>query len=598
MNPYKLLLSVLEPAKKSFFLSLLFNILTVVANIALLGTSAWLIATAALQPELVVLSLAIVGVRFYGISRAVCRYIERYVSHHMAFQGLYALRLWFYQRLEPLAPAILNRFGSGDIVGRILGDIETLQFFYLRVLIPPATAVIITLALAIYLGQFNVWLSVFLLVVFLLGGVGIPFYVLGHNKVASAKLLEERGEVKATVTEVLASISDIISFDRREETKAQLLEAFKGLEKSQELVAEGNHRGDALFQGLLYVTVLISLLITIPMWHGPQRVWIAVISLLYQSYFETLQPLTQALYYHEESLVAAKRLLVLEDDEKVVHLNELEFVETALTNISEAKQVESVEISHKTIIRNDDESKTAYISFKEVSFSYGKTPVFDAFSFTIPQGEKLAIVGPSGSGKTSLFMMLERFYPYSGAITLGGRELRQFSLESLRKELSLVEQEAYLFHATLEDNLRIAKPKATAEELKSVLEKVHLTAYVDTLPMGLKTMVGSGGNALSGGQRQRVGLARAFLKDSPILLLDEPLEGLDRYTRQQLWPAILELMKVKTSIYITHQLDGLEEMDRILFLEKGQIKEVGSYEELMSKKGAFYQYVQLSMNSL
>ena len=572
------LFAVLGPARNSLWLSLLFSFLTVFMNVGLLTTSTWLITSAALRPELAALSISIVGVRFFGISRAVCRYVERYVSHHMAFQGLYGLRVWFYKKLEPLMLAALHRLGSGDILGRIMADIETLQFFYLRVIIPPAGAVLLTLIGFYFMAQFSQSLVWLLAIVFILGAVVIPFVVYRHNVSATDAALAYRSNIKDTVVESLAGIMDIITYKQEPRVTNLVDRQFSDLTAAQHVVHRGTNLGDTLFLGLTHFTMVLGALIMIPIADGSQSegIFIAVVAIALQSYFEALGPLTIAWYHGRESLAAMKRLVQLAEQTPAVTES------VTADDVSEA------------------EPQAVGIQFDKVSFGYdGDAPyVYQNLSLTIKSGEKVAIVGPSGSGKTTLLTMLERFYDYEGQIYLGDRELRTLSLAEARNYYGALTQDTYLFHASVEDNIRLAKPKATSEELNRAIEFAALTNWVQSLPQGLKTIIGSGGSGVSGGQRQRIALARLWLRNSPILLLDEPLEGLDQLVRQDLQNSLYTLMKGKTVIYITHHLGGLEQMDRILFLEDGHVVEDGAYDSLMAKRGAFYAYRKLSMETV
>ncbi|MBE6079363.1 MAG: thiol reductant ABC exporter subunit CydD [Veillonella sp.] len=601
------LFAVLGPARNSLWLSLLFSFLTVFMNVGLLTTSAWLITSAALRPELAALSLSIVGVRFFGISRAVCRYIERYVSHHMAFQGLYGLRVWFYKKLEPLMPAALHRLGSGDILGRIMADIETLQFFYLRVIIPPAGAVLLTVIGFYFLAQFSYQLVWLLAIVFILGAVVIPFIVYRHNALATDAALMYRSGIKDTVVESLAGIMDIITYKQEPRVTALVDRQFADLTTAQHKVHRGTNLGDTLFLGLTQFTMVLGALIMIPIANGSQQegIFIAVVAIALQSYFEALAPLTIAWYHGRESLAAMKRLVQLAEQAPAVK----EVTSPAENMASQAEavtsQIENATSQIKKSISSAEnmtvlEPQSLGITFDKVSFRYdGDDPyVYQNLSLSIKPGEKVAVVGPSGSGKTTLLTMLERFYDYEGHIYLGDQDLRTMSLAGARNYYGALTQDTYLFHASVEDNIRLAKPRATAEEMAKAIEFAALTDWVNTLPNGLKTIIGSGGSGVSGGQRQRIALARLWLRNSPILLLDEPLEGLDQLVRQDIQNSLYTLMKGKTVIYITHHLGGLEKMDRILFLENGQVVEDGAYESLMAKRGAFYAYRKLSMETV
>lgn len=601
------LFAVLGPARNSLWLSLLFSFLTVFMNVGLLTASAWLITEAALQPELGALSLAIVGVRFFGISRAVCRYIERYVSHHMAFQGLYGLRVWFYKKLEPLAPAVFNRFSTGEMLGRIMADIETLQFFYLRVIIPPAGAVLLTIIGAYFLGQFSMNLVFLLMLAFFLGAVAIPYSVYLHNRVAIDESLVRRSAVKNTIVESLAGIMDILTYQQEQPVSQYVNGQFKQLSNAQHVVQRGVNLGDTMLLGLTQLTMVAGALIMVPLTHNQQEgVFIAVVAISLQSYFEALGPLAVAWYHGRESKAAIGRLVDLAEQPVAVEdaIDTVDSEGAKVENETGKANIESGKVKNEPgkVSGMADKGSLAPgpvgITFEHVNFAYDAKPVYKDLSVAIKPKEKVALVGPSGSGKTTLLTLLERFYSYEGNIFLGEKELRQMTISKVREFYGSLTQDTYLFHASIEDNIRLAKPRATAEEMEAALKFAKLDEWVQGLPSGLKTTIGSGGMGVSGGQRQRIALARLWLRNSPILLLDEPLEGLDQVVRQEVQNSLYSLMKDKTVICVTHHLGGLENMDRILFMDGGRIVEDGTYEELMAKKGSFYAYRKLSMETL
>lgn len=563
----RLLRQVLRRARKALWGALLFEILTVFFNIALLATSAWLISTAALRPELSALGLAIVGVRFYGISRAVCRYIERNLSHYMAFQSLYALRVWFYEKLEPLAPAILQKLGSGDLLGRIMADIETLQFYYLRCMIPPMTALVLTVLMALFLLQFSPLLALLPIIGLLLAWAVIPRGVLASGGKATAKAQSLKPGAKAGLVETLDGLMDIITYDRRSAAGEKLLQDFAGLDEWEAKAQVSDDRGESAFLVLVQGTVLAAVTMSAGMAYAGrfEGVYIAVIALGLQAWFEALEPLTLARHYRRRSLLAAEGLLRLEHEKAPVQ-----------DRGKELPQGSSIEFSH-------------------VAFSYGDRRIYRDLSLQVKAGMHVAVVGPSGAGKTTLLTLLARFREYSGSIRLGGTELQQIPQEEVRSQFSVAAQDTYIFHATLEENIRLAKPEASPEELAKAITFARLDGVTARLPEGLNTIIGRGGQGLSGGERQRVALARIYLRQAPILLLDESLEGLDQLTRHSIYQSLQEVMEGKTVLYITHYLTGLEKMDRIIFMDQGEILEEGSYEELMKRRGMFYTYVKLSM---
>ena len=569
---WKLLFTVLSPAKWSLVLALIFTFLTVFMNVGLLTVSAWLLASAALQPGLTYLSLAIVGVRFFGVSRAVCRYFERYTSHRMAFQGLYGLRVWFYAHLEPLAPAILKRFGAGDMLGRIMGDIEVLQFFYLRTLIPPAAAIALTILVAYGVSTIdNSLVAPIVLAAFILGLV-LPLVVYAHNKQSLTAIGPQQGEYKSLLSDTMDSLEDVISYGNEQLVYDRIQHMMSTVDANKGIIERGMNLGNTLFLGGVQITVVIVAILAANALTGAwASVMVAVAAIGTQAWFEALQPMIAAVHHGAESKVATSRL-------------------TALAH----EPIPVVEPNAPKPFNANRE-----ITFSDVSFGYdAHRRIYEHLRLDIKQGQSIAIVGASGSGKTTLFNMLERLYDYSGSIHVGDVELKDISIDTWRNALGTITQDTYIFHASFEDNIRLARPDASATDLERAIDRASLRSVVERLPDGIHTIVGSGGHGLSGGERQRVALARLFLRKPQVVLLDEPLEGLDQVTRKALHRDLMEYVQDKTCLYITHQLEGLEHMDRILFMDKGQIIEDGTYEELIALRGHFYEYCYLSMASI
>ena len=572
LQGWKLLFAVLSPAKWSLVLALIFTFLTVFMNVGLLTVSSWLLASAALQPGLTYLSLAIVGVRFFGVSRAVCRYFERYTSHRMAFQGLYGLRLWFYAHLEPLAPAILKRFGAGDMLGRIMGDIEVLQFFYLRTLIPPVAAIALTALVAYGASTIDDSLVMPILMAALVLGVVVPLVVYAHNKQSLRAIGPKQGDYKALLSDTMDSLEDVISYGNENLVYKRIQQMMRHVDGHKGTIDRGMNLGNTLFLGGVQLTVVVVAIMAANALTGAwASVMVAVAAIGTQAWFEALQPMIAAVHHGAESKVATSRLIALANEPLPV-----------------------VEPSEpKPFNPNRD------ITFTNVSFGYDYAhTIYENLRLDIKQGQSIAIVGASGSGKTTLFNMLERLYDYNGSIHVGDVELKDISMDTWRNALGTITQDTYIFHASFGDNIRLARPEATADELEQAIHRASLQNVVDKLSDGIHTIVGSGGHGLSGGERQRVALARLFLRNPQIVLLDEPLEGLDQVTRKALHRDLMHYVEGKTCLYITHQLEGLEQMDRILFMDKGEIVEDGTYEELIALRGHFYEYCYLSMASI
>lgn len=569
---WKLLFTVLSPAKWSLVLALIFTFLTVFMNVGLLTVSAWLLASAALQPGLTYLSLAIVGVRFFGVSRAVCRYFERYTSHRMAFQGLYGLRVWFYAHLEPLAPAILKRFGAGDMLGRIMGDIEVLQFFYLRTLIPPAAAIALTVLVAYGVSTIDSSLVAPIVLAALILGLALPLGVYAHNKQSLTAIGPQQGEYKSLLSDTMDSLEDVISYGNEQLVYNRIQHMMSTVDANKGIIERGMNLGNTLFLGGVQITVVIVAILAANVLTGAwASVMVAVAAIGTQAWFEALQPMIAAVHHGAESKVATSRLMALSHEP---------------IPVMEPKAPKPFNANRE-------------ITFTDVSFGYdAHRRIYEHLRLDITQGQSIAIVGASGSGKTTLFNMLERLYDYGGSIHVGDVELKDISIDTWRNALGTITQDTYIFHASFEDNIRLARPDASETDLEYAIDRASLRSVVERLPDGIHTIVGSGGHGLSGGERQRVALARLFLRKPQVVLLDEPLEGLDQVTRKALHRDLMEYVQDKTCLYITHQLEGLEQMDRILFMDKGQIVEDGTYEELIALRGHFYEYCYLSMASI
>lgn len=561
---------------------------TVLMNIGLLTTSTWLITKASEHPILVVLSLAIVGVRFFGISRAICRYGERYVSHSMAFQGLYELRIAFFKRLEPLVPRLFQSMKMGDLLGRIMADIETLQFFYLRTLVPSLTFIGMTILGCLIGCQLHPIVAIVIALHSIIVGIILPIIITYVLRQVPPMRLHTRGLMKEEFIESIHGVVDIIMSHQETRFVQSMKASFSAYDGWQSLWNRGVRWNQTILLGLaqsaLLVGVVVGVWVIDEISYGP--LWVAVLAIGLQSYFEVLQPMTEASLHGYESALAMDRLEALDGQGN----QQIQSVDR-VSNYSSRGLEEYVD-------NDSSHDVSPMIRVQSLSFAYDVLPIYDGLDLSIQKGEKVAIVGPSGSGKSTLFALLQGWYTFSGTISIEGSDTRMLSEDQLQSYMAYATQDIYVFHATIGDNIRLAKPSATEEDIWQALEAVQLAHWVRTLPKGLRTMVGQGGMGLSGGQRQRLGMARLYVRDAEILLLDEPLEGLDQVTRHLVQDQLSTLFKGKTVLYITHHIEQLHEMDRILFLEQGHIVESGTYESLLALQGRFYEYHRLSMERI
>ncbi len=537
------LLKLTAPFRWWIMAAVLLSFSTVGSSVGLMAFSSYLISKAALAMNPSELNLAIAGVRLFALSRAIFRYIERIISHTASFRILTHLRTWFYRAIEPLAPARLQQVRSGDLLSRIMSDIETLEQFFVRAIVPPLSAVLVTLLVTVLLGSFYPSLGLALLAFLLLTGLVLPTISLYLSRQPAAMLIHFRSKLNASILDGIQGIPDLIAFGRSKEHQGEIDLLTQQINRQREQLAliQGLSRGlAALFTSLAGITVLW---LAIPLVTGEliEGVYLALLPLVAIASFEAIQPLSQSLDVLESSKVAAERLFDL---------------------IDAPRPVEDTPLESPPI-------KNTSIRFKDVSFRYGTTEplVLDRLTFTIEQGKRLAVTGPSGSGKSTIVNLLLRFWEYQdGYIELGDSELRSYRAVDVRRLISVITQHTHIFNSTIRDNLYLANASATDEDLLSACQIAQIDNFIAQLPEGLDTPTGENGLMLSGGERQRLAIARAVLKNAPILILDEATANLDADTEQQLWSSLENIMNERTTLIISHRTNILPHVDGILEL--------------------------------
>lgn len=545
--------------------SMLLGALTVAAGIGLLTTSAYLIARAALHPSIAELQVAIVGVRFFGITRGVFRYLERLQTHDTAFRLLARLRVWFYEHLEPLAPARLMTQRSGDLLSRIIADIETLQHFFLRVIVPPGVAAAMIAAVTYFMSRFDIWLSVQLLFFLLLAGLAIPLLTNRMARPFGKREVELRSDLNATLVDGVQGNADILAFEQG----SAHLDLVSNLTTDIAGTRERNAWIAGLSLGLIGLTtnlaVMATILRAVPLvqFGMLEGYLLAVVVIATIASFEAVDPLPDAFQHLESSLTAARRLFEIVDTPPAVADSE------SLKPLPESTRIHASKLTFR--------------------YADDLPPALREIDFDIAPGRILAVIGPSGSGKSSIAHVLLRFWDYSeGQILLGGTDLRSLKLEELRSLFSVISQDTYLFHGSIRDNLLYAKPDAGDTEIFAALEQAQLLAFVHALPHSLDTAIGERGLMLSGGERQRLAITRALLRDAPIWIADEPTANLDPLTEHEVMRSLKGLMRQRTSLLLTHRLIELEDVDEILVLQEGGIVERGDHNDLLEAKGLYY----------
>lgn len=571
------LLSFLRGSWGWVALSVLLGVLTVGSNVGLMSTSAYLISAAALHPELGALQVAIVGVRFFGITRGIFRYGERLTSHSVTFRLLAQLRTWFYRALEPLAPARLMQYRSGDLLARIVADVETLENFYVRVVSPPMVALVVAAGMIAFFVHFEARLAIAYLAFLIVLEVGLPVLFWTLSQRAGRELVLQRAGLQSRLVDGIQGLADLLVFGREHSYLESLTACGRDYNKTQRKLASLTGFSSALTVLLVNLGMLAVLVISIPLVTEGKipGAMLATLTLAALAGFEAVMPLPQTAQMLSSSLAAGRRLFEVVENNKEVKV------------FGKDKKIESGEQSEGWL---ETPAVFSFLSVSGLTFTYpgSPSPALLDVSFELRPGKRIAIVGPSGAGKSTLVNLLLGFWDSSqGKILLNGRNLREFDPEEARRLFSVISQRAYFFNESLRNNLRLARPKASETVIRSAAKQAQIDEFIMGLPNGYETIVGERALRLSGGERQRLAIARALLKDAPIFLLDEPTANLDPLTERRVLDSLFELTRLRSLLLVTHRLVGLENMDEIIILERGRIVQRGLQADLLACDGLY-----------
>ncbi|NHN90178.1 thiol reductant ABC exporter subunit CydC [Acetobacter conturbans] len=545
------LLLLLGPAWRWQVAGLVLGILVILTNVGLLALSGWFITAmgmAGLGLLHIEYFVPAAAIRALAILRTVGRYLERLVTHDATLRLLSDLRVWFYTHLEPLAPAGLQRHRTGDLLSRIRADIDSLDNVYLRVLAPSLAAFICMCFITIFLARFSLAAAVTDLLGLIIVGIGLPMLAFRAVRRPAEAAVSGRGRLRADIADTIRGYDELRVFGAlmRQTSRQEVAHTALDRLKLQGTRIESAATGSALV--LIQMTMLTAFAVTIhPVISGrlpaPD---LAMIVLLVLASFDAVSGLPGAYRALGQTLGAARRIF--------------EIVDTPPT-VKDPTQEAPVPA------RLD-------ITFRDVSFRYPGSEgwALRHINCHAPAGSAIGIMGQSGSGKTSLVNLILRFWEFQeGDITIGGVSIRDLSAETMRGLCSVITQQTHLFNTSIRENLRIAKPAATEVEMEAALECAGVREEVLAMTRGLDTMVGELGAQLSGGQARRIAIARAFLKDAPILILDEPTEGLDALSEDAVNRALTRLMQGRTSLVISHRRQTLRLFRTILHIADGRI---------------------------
>ncbi|GGM24071.1 thiol reductant ABC exporter subunit CydC [Paraliobacillus quinghaiensis] len=553
--------------KKDILLAVLFGFIAGISSVGLFAASGYLISKAALAPPLYALIVLTSTVKLLGFIKAGTKYGERIFSHRATFSILSNLRVTFFEKLEPLVPHIFRKYRSGDLLGRVVGDVESLQNFFLRVFYPPIVLLLVFVSTIFFTSFYSIAIAVILLLGFLLTTFVIPALFSLRQVKINTKVRQERGDLSTEITELMYGFRELKIFQQLQNKENQLLtqsEAYIDQQKQENInkVYSQSLNGFITFIASWFVLAVGAYLVVDGTLEG---IFLAMLVMISLTVFEPAAPMAVFPIYMQESRDASTRLYdVVEDPDIQVHQTK--------NTISELP------------------AAAPAISFNSISFTYmgdWRTTI-PKLSLEIPAGSKTAIVGASGSGKSTLLQLILKMQQVQeGKVYWGTHDISQVSGTALWKQAKVVLQENHFFYGTIRENLLIANSNLPDDTLKDVLEKVMLDQF------SLDDHVSEKGENLSGGEKQRLAIARAMLKSGHLWVLDEPTSSLDAQTEQAIYQHLLSLAENDTLLLVSHRLQGLDKMDQIIVMDHGEIIEFGSHQELMQQEGYFFKMNKL-----
>ncbi|SFE97081.1 thiol reductant ABC exporter subunit CydC [Alteribacillus iranensis] len=564
-------MKVMKREKKDIVISIMAGFVAGVTAVGLFGASGYLISKSALAPPLYALIVVTSLVKLLGFIRAGSRYAERYFSHRATFTVLSHLRVSFFEKLEPLAPTIFQSYKSGDLLARIVGDIESLQHYFLRVFYPPIVAMMVFLATMLFTSFYSIYVAAILVIGLFLTTCLVPAYYTIKQQKKAPEVRRKRGVLSTEVTEFLYGFRDLKIYHKLGEKETRLGVASNEYVQEQKSASLNLISGQSLhtFVSLFITWLVLSIGAYLVSTNQLDGIWLAMLVLISLTVFEEVGAMATFPMYLQESQDAAGRLsaFMKTEDREGRQKNETD----SMPPLSEPL---SIEMDHVTF-----------------QFPDSSRPVIQEMTLSISSGQKIAIVGPSGSGKSTLLQLILNIYDATeGEVRLNDLSVKNWKKERIWKNTKVVLQDNHFFHGTVKDNLQLAADRVRDDEMVSALEKVSLHSF------SLEQPVYEKGANLSGGEKQRLAIARAMLKPGRLWLLDEPVSSVDAWTTKQVYHQLFEEASQDTLLLVSHRLAGLEMMDKIIVMDKGRIIEAGAYDELLDRKGYFYEMVQIEKN--
>lgn len=542
-------------------------------------------------PEVVIKSTWLAGISVKGIIavmiliavfRGILHYVEQYCNHFIAFKLLAIIRHKVFAVLRKLCPAKLEGRDKGNLISIITTDIELLEVFYAHTISPIAIATLTSVIMVVFIGRYHVIAGVLALAAYLIVGVVIPLWNGKHGSQKGMEFRTEFGELNSFVLDSLRGLDETIQYNQGEKRKGQMSDRSRKLAGMQEDLSrmEGSQRS---FTNLMILLASFGMLALTIQLYGKGEIGfdgILTCTIAMMGSFGPVVALSSLSNNLHQTLASGERVLSLLEEKPLVEeiFDGTEFHAVGRFNDME-KQDESEQITAGMYVKGSDSEKIeneSVVGFtgaevSHVTFAYEDETILDDYSLKLAPGKITGIHGSSGSGKSTLLKLLMRFWDVNeGMISVDNKDVREIPTRHLRDLESYVTQETHLFHDSIANNIAIAKPGATREEIMRAAKKASINDFIMTLPKGYDTEVGELGDTLSGGEKQRIGIARAFLHDSPLLLLDEPTSNLDSLNEGIILKSLKEDKANRTVVLVSHRTSTMKVADVVYEMENGR----------------------------
>lgn len=563
-------LAMFKHSPARLMLGIILMLTGLAASIGLLTLSGWFLAAAAIAGVSLMFNFFYpsAGVRGLAVGRTVARYFEKIVTHDVTFEILAKLRVMIFSKIIPLSPAVLSRYRNSELLNRLVADVDTLDTLYLRLFAPFVSAVLMIVFIGIGLSFLDKTIACFIAGTLLLLLVVLPtiFYHLGRK--FGAKLTATRAQYRSQFVEYIQAQAELLLFNASDNLKQQLATTEKSWLQYQQKEAQLSGLSSAILlfiNGLMIVCTLWMAAAT-PMGNDEFKLaLIALVTFSALASFEILMPIGAAFLHLGQVIASAERVNDIITQQPLVTFD---------------GKLEQINLSHTDKL----------LTFQDVHFHYPDRTeqALSGINLTFTAQQKIAILGKTGSGKSTLLQLLIRNYDATqGQILLAGEPIATYSEQILRSTMILLTQRVHIFSDTLRQNLLLANPNADDQKLNEVIKQVGLE-YLLEQEQGLDSWLGDGGRTLSGGEQRRLGIARVLLSSAPIILLDEPTEGLDRETERHILALLLQHCRDKTLIMVTHRLSGLEQFDQLVVMDNAQVVEQGDFQTLASRQETIF----------